>query len=740
MNESELDQLLLQHVSQPSYRPVKPRVIAKQLALPEELHRVLKKSIKRLIKQGRIVYGKNHLVQGISSRQPNEIVGQFRRNAAGYGFVRPAGTRLAAGRSEDIFVPPQKTRDAASGDQVLIRIDKRRSPEGGSRVIGEVVRVLNRSTHQFVGTYFEQAGMGFVRIDGTEFKQPVYVGDPGAKNARANDKVVIEMVRFPSNVRNGEGVITHVLGKRGEPRVDTQTIIYEYDLPQAFPEAALDDARQQAQAFDESITEGRADLTGLTVITIDPTDARDFDDAISLERLERGHWRLGVHIADVSHFVKPGSALDDEARHRGTSVYLPDLVIPMLPEIISNNLASLQPDRIRYTQSVFIEFTDTGARVATEFRSAAICSDRRFTYDEVDDYLKDPEQWRHQLSPDVSRLLRDMHELAMILRRRRLERGAIELHLPEIKLNLDEAGNVHSAKTVVQTESHQIIEEFMLAANEAVAERLSDDEILFMRRIHESPDPKKLEHLTQFVRAVGIECESLESRFEIKRVLAAVSGQADEAAVNFAVLRSMQKAAYSPVEEGHYALASDHYCHFTSPIRRYPDLTIHRLIDAIVRGQPVTSDFSALLALSDQCSDRERRAENAERELIKLKLLSFLAGQIGHEMDAVITGVEEFGLFAQGIKLPAEGLIHVKSLADDRYFFDSTTHTLTGHREGNSFRIGDHVRVAIARVDVDRRELDFRLVGFTKQKPPRAPPRPPGRKPTKHIRFKRKGR
>jgi ribonuclease R len=421
------------------------------------------------------------------------------------------------------------------------------------------------------------------------------------------DKVVIEMVRFPTHRHPGEAVIIEVLGAKGAPGVDTLSIIREFGLPEEFPEDVLEDSRQQAEAFDESLGD-RLDLTGETIITIDPVDARDFDDAVSLARLENGHWRLGVHIADVAHFVRAKSALDREARERGTSVYLPDRVIPMLPEIISNNLASLQPDKVRYTLSSLMEFTADGAYVAGEIKRSAIKSCRRFTYEEVDEYLADREAWRSKLTPQVHGLLARMDELAMIFRQRRLKGGSIELTLPEVKIDLDKRGEVVGAHLVKNTESHQIIEEFMLAANESVARVLAAANLNFLRRVHEPPEPRKLQALTTFIRELGIECESLESRFETKRVIAQVAGQPEEHAVNFAILRSMQKAVYAPTDEGHYALNKEHYCHFTSPIRRYPDLTIHRMIETLARGKKPADDFDKMALLGDQCSDREQRA------------------------------------------------------------------------------------------------------------------------------------
>ena len=546
------------------------------------------------------------------------------------------------------------------------------------------------------------------RLDGTGFARPVAVGDPGARGVRADDKVVVELVRFPGHLRDGEGVIVEVLGRAGDVGVDTQTVIHEFGLPGAFPEAALDDARRQAERFDETLAADRRDLTGQTVVTIDPVDARDFDDAISLERIDRGHWLLGVHIADVSHFVREGSPLDQEARQRGTSVYLPDRVIPMIPEIVSNNLASLQPDKVRYVRTCWIEFTPEGVPVHAEVEPAAIRSARRFTYEEVDVFLADPATTAVVMTPAVRALLGRMRDLARLLRSRRVARGSLELHMPEVKIDLDRDGRVAGAHVVENTESHRIIEEFMLAANEAVAARLAAAEAGFLRRIHPQPDPRKLRQLTEFVRELGFDVESLESRFELQRLLDAARGLPEEHAVHYAVLRSLSRAVYGPQEDGHYALASDCYCHFTSPIRRYPDLAVHRALAAVAAGRRPPQD--GLVQLGADCSDLERRAEAAERELVKLKLLHFLSGRIGTEMDAVVTGVEAFGLFVQGLGIPAEGLVPLEALPDDFYRHDRAAHTLSGRRPGSTFRLGDRVRVAVARVDLDRRELDFRLV------------------------------
>jgi ribonuclease R len=652
-----------------------------------------------------------------------DVVGVFRRASGGYGFVRPLDA-AAGDRTGDIHVAASASLDAATGDTVRVRLARGRDVRrpGSS---GEIMEVVERRTTRFVGGYFEAAGGGWVQIDGTNFARPVSVGDPGAKGARQDDKVVVEMVRFPTHLRDGEGVLVEVLGPAGAAGVDTLTVIHEFGLPGAFPEPALAEARRQAELFREEVPAGRRDLTDRVVVTIDPVDARDFDDAISLERIERGHWVLGVHIADVSHFVVAGSPLDQEARSRGTSVYLPDRVIPMLPEIVSNNLASLQPHRVRYARTCWIEFSPEGIPVHAEEERSAIRSRRRFTYEEVDVFLADPATTKVEMPDEVRALLGRMRDLARLLRARRMARGSLELQMPEVKIDLDRDGRVSGAHVVENTESHQIIEEFMLAANEAVARMLAAAGAGFLRRIHPAPDPRKLRQLTEFVSELGFEVDTLESRFELQRLLDMARGRPEEHAVHYAVLRSLSRAAYGPQEDGHYALASECYCHYTSPIRRYPDLTVHRGLDLLARGRRAAAD--GLDQLGQECSVLERRAEAAERELVKLKLLIFLSSRTGQEMEAVVTGVEPFGLFVQGLELPAEGLVAAESLPDDTYRFDRASHSLVGRRAGNAFRLGDRVRVRVFRVDLDRRSLDFRLVEEGRARRGSRPVKPPGR-------------
>lgn len=664
-----------------------------------------------------------------------KIRGTFRRTSAGVGFVRPE--RMPGDESPplDVFIAAADTADAANGDVVLVEItsgrEGRRARPDDRGPKGRVVKVVERQTHSFVGTYFESRGSAFVRTDGGLFERPIYVGDPGAKSANDGDKVVFEMVRFPSYLRDGEGVIVEVLGPHGKPGVDTRCILREFDLPEQFDADVLEESRAEAERFDETAFPHRLDLRDETTITIDPIDARDFDDAISLDSLDDGGWRLGVHIADVSHFVRPRSAIDRSAKERATSVYLPDRVIPMLPELISNGLASLQPGKPRLTKTAILEFTPDGLLRHAEFHNSVIRSAQRLTYEEVDVFFETEAPHHRHWPAAVRSLLLRMRELARLLRGRRFARGALELNLTEVKIDLDRHGRVTGAHVCQNTESHQIIEEFMLAANEAVAEMLRDKGLAFLRRVHQAPSPMKLRALAEFVRELRLPVERVRSRGDLQKLLATAADRPERNAVNYAVLRSMQRAVYSPAEEGHYALASDCYCHFTSPIRRYPDLTVHRLMDAVFAGRRPREHVEDLLLLGQHCSDQEQRAESAERESTKLKLLLYLNDQIGLAMPAIITGVESYGLFAQGLELPAEGLIPIVTLPPDLYDFDRRAHSLTGRRSGRTFRLGDSVRVEVARVDLDARKLDFRLLEH-----PRRSQRPT---PKRHTKTRRRG-
>jgi len=729
-NTAGFEQDIMAFVNQPEYQAIKPQNLAKRLGLGKKHWDLFKAAIEVLQQRGDVRISPRGRVMAKSPA--GLITGVLRKRSSGIGFVVPHEPR-PQGVTGDFYIAPADLGDAHNGDTVLVRTLKRPGPQG--RVAGVVVEVVERATNVFVGTYQEEDDQGYVVIDGTNFREPVWVGDPGAKGATEGDKVVIEMIRFPTQHQTGEAVLTKVLGPRGEPGVDTLSVINEFGLPDEFPEDVQEEARIEAENFSETNLQGREDLTGVLTVTIDPADARDFDDAISLERSEDGHWHLGVHIADVAHFVQPGTALDREAQLRGTSVYLPTKVIPMLPEVISNALASLQEKRVRFTKSAFIEYTADGLPVHTRYANTAIKVNKRFAYEQVLPIIQRSEvggqksEGKHptsDLGPPISgvsakirKLLSEMRELAMLLRKRRLAQGSINLDLPEIKLEFDKNGRVSGAHEQLHDESHQIIEEFMLAANVAVATSLADRSVEFLRRTHGDPSETKMRAFAEFVDSLGFSLKNPQSRHELQKLLERIVGKPEERAVNYALLRSFKAAEYSPFDVGHYALAVQNYCHFTSPIRRYPDLTIHRWIDAILTGNRTYRGPSGeeLLRLGRQCSSTERRAADAERELTNLKLLAYLESRVDTEMDAVITGVDRFGFFCRGTELPAEGLVHVTTLSNGDYFdHDKTSHTLTGRRSGEVFRLGDKVRVRVARVDVDRRQLDLRLVRHEKHK------------------------
>ncbi len=710
------EQLILAAVSRRSYQPLKPKALARKLGVSTPQYADYRKALKELLQQGQLELAKNHTIRPIAPH--GTVTGTFRRTSTGTGYVRPHKIEGQAGT--EIRIPESESLDAATGDTVLVRLT-RKPNRPDVPPTGTIVRIVERASRYFVGTYFERDGQGLVRVDGTVFSHSIYVGDPGAKGAKPQDKVVFEMVCFPTAEDRGEGVITEILGARGQPGVDTLSVIRAFNLPDEFPEDAKEEARHQSETFREDDLEGREDFTKEVIVTIDPVDARDFDDAISLTQdPDTGHWQLGVYIADVSAFVPPGGPLDREARKRATSVYLPQRVIPMFPELISNHLASLQQGKVRYVKAVLVDFTPVGQKTSVRFATGAIKVRKRFSYEQVMAIVgADQPPTTKEVSREVYELLLRMRDLGTILRKRRLKRGALELNMPETELEYDDQGRLTGAHFRKHDISHQLIEEFMLTANEAVAEQLASLDVPFLRRVHPDPDPLKLAAFADFARSLGYKMPTDTDRFALQRVLEQSADKPDAYAVHYALLRSLKQAVYSPVDEGHYALASKDYCHFTSPIRRYPDLTVHRLLDRFLRTGKAGSDPAEFVTLGEHCSKMERRAETAERELTKLKLLAYLEERVGLEMDGIITGVADYGFFAQGVNLPVEGMVHVSTLTNDYYFYEEATHSLTGRRTGKRYRLGDKVRVIVVHVDVQRRQLDLRVKEMAEPEVPR---------------------
>ena len=640
----------------------------------------------------------------------DRVVGLYRKHARGFGFVVPSPPTEYG----DLFIPPGAGRDAISGDTVAARVTRRSLGEAGPRVEGEIVEVLERGHNRFVGQLVKEGKTWSVHPVGKVLHEPILIADARSSRARAGDQVVVEITEFPAHGRPARGAIVEVLGRHGDPGIDTLSIIRQYHLHDQFSEEALTEARQAIAHYKlGSVLPRREDLRDEVVVTIDPDDARDFDDAISIRTLGRGHFELGVHIADVSHFVAEGGLLNEEASLRGNSVYFPRHVLPMLPEVLSNGLCSLQEDQPRLTKSAFIQYDAQGNRLAARFANTLIQSRKRLTYGEATGIL---EGRTRGFEPEVVALLTQMDRLARIIQKRRLAAGMIVLDLPEIELVLDDDDQVINVATADTSFSHTIIEMFMVEANEVVAELLTRLDVPHLRRIHPEPPPDAEFKLRQFLRVMGKPVPKKMERETMIRLLASVKGKPEAFAVNLAVLRSMAQAEYSPRLVGHFALASRHYCHFTSPIRRYPDLLIHRLLEMHVQGKlksrkdrQAVPSREQLDQIGQRCSYTEREAEAAERELRKIKILRLLERRLGDIEDGVVTGVTNLGVFVQLQRYLIDGLIRFRDLPADWWDVDVQGGCATGRQRGVRIAIGDLLRVQIAAVDLPGRELDLAI-------------------------------
>jgi ribonuclease R len=684
------------------YQPLKPRQLARQMGVAEEDYGTFREAVKRLRDAGRIVLGaKNALML---PEMGSTVVGTYRANPRGFGFVVPE----TPNRHGDLFIPPEANGTALTGDHVIAHV-KKRGKRGGEMVYaGEVVRILQRGANRFVGTLQRSEETWFVLPDGAAILPPIHVRDVGAAGPKAGSKVVVEIVRYGGAGQLPTGVIVERLGPAGEIEAETRAVIRAHGLEEAFSDAALADARAAVDAFDPDDAPARQDLTRLTVATIDPPDARDFDDAISLEPARGGGVTLGVHIADVSHFVREGTALDAEARKRSTSVYFPRKVVPMLPEVLSNGVCSLQEGQRRFCKSVFITY-DADARVtATRLAETVIRSNKRLTYQQAQAICDGGDG--DGCGRRVVGLVRGMVPLARRIEARRRKAGMLHLDLPAVELVFDEGDRVVDAVPEDDAYTHTIVEMFMVEANEAVARVLDAKGRKFLRRIHPDPDAPSGRQLSAFVRACGQKLPANMTRRDIQQLLDGVRGRPEEYAVNLAVLRTFEQAEYSPLQIGHFALASDGYCHFTSPIRRYPDLTVHRLVAEHCRGtldDRPPDDLAELKALGERCSAAARRAEAAEYELRDLLVLQLLATKVGESFDGVITGVANFGLFVQSPTYLIEGLVRMPDLGDDWWEVDARRGEVRGEHSGRRFRIGDRLAVRIAAVDLARRQLNL---------------------------------
>jgi ribonuclease R len=693
---------IIKFLKHPNYTPLKPAPLAKALGVSSEDYPQFKLAFEELHRAGHVVIGAKNLVSlpPLSGR----IIGTFRANPRGFGFVTP----LEPNSHGDLFIPPSATAEAMTGDIVAAKVVQKGKRAGQMRYSGRVVEILERAQNKFVGTLMKQSGGWIVQPDGTGFIEPISVDDVTAKNAREKDKVVVEILSYPTEKYPARGVIVEVFGRAGRYESEIKSINRQYHLPSEFDADCIEQTREAAAEFNPEHIGARDNITEKVIITIDPPDAKDFDDAISIERNTEGNWELGVHIADVSCFVAADSPLDAEAKIRGNSVYLPGETIPMLPEILSNGICSLQPGQRRFCKSAYLTYDREGNVLGRRFANSIIDSAQRLTYEDADRALKGRTKG---IKPEVVKLLKDMEALSRVIEKRREKNGMIHLDLPETELVMDKSGRVVDAHPADDSYPHTIIEMFMVEANEAVASLLDRHDIPFMRRIHPEPDALGMKSLSQLVRAFGVSMPRVPDRAAIQELLAAVKATDCSFAVNLAVLRSFEKAQYAPLHIGHFALASTHYCHFTSPIRRYADLLVHRLLEYYLQNRSdLAKQVSAGLDLTEigkHITFTEQRAEDAENELKTVLILQMLSKRIGEELDCVVTGLTNFGVFVQSQRFGIEGLITMGDLGGDVWKYNQKAQCVMGMRSGASIHLGKAIKVRIVSVNVPARQLNL---------------------------------
>jgi len=705
---------IIKYLAGRDYQPLKLRQLARRMGVADADYDAFRDSVKRLRDAGRVVLGPKRDL----SLPPmgGRVAGVYRANPRGFGFVIPT----EANAHGDLFIAEGDSLDAITGDTVVARVQKRGRRAGKSIYNGRIVEVLERGNNRFVGALERADGpkpFWFVTPQGRAMTDPIVVDDIGPAG-KAGEKVVVEIVRYRRGTDLAHGVIVESLGRAGRIDVETLAAIREHGLPDAFDDEALAEARAAVEAFDPAgDSDGREDFTAWTVVTIDPDDARDYDDAISIRPRDGGGVTLGVHIADVAHFVPDGSALDAEARGRGNSVYFPRKVVPMLPEVLSNGVCSLQEGQRRYVKTALIDYDGAGDVTGGRLANGIIRSTRRLTYKQAQGIL---DGQTGGFAAEVVRLVREMGELARRIERRRRKAGMLHLDLPEVELKLTDDGRIADVVPADDSYTHTVIEMFMVEANEAVARQLDKLEVPFLRRIHPESDVDGNKHLNEFVRACGVKVPKSLSRQDMQRLIESVRGRPMSYAVNLALLKTFQRAEYSPMSVGHFALASECYCHFTSPIRRYPDLTVHRLVDRHLRGGAGDApDVGELTELAKHCGFTERRAAAAEDGLRTLLVLQMLAEHVGEPFEGVVTGVTSFGVFVQSAKYLVEGLVRLEDLGDDWWEPEPARGVVVAQRSGRQVRMGDAVRTRIMAVDLDRRQLELALLPTKKPKAPR---------------------
>ncbi|SIS43429.1 ribonuclease R [Salimicrobium flavidum] len=693
-------------------RPLSVNELEEELGLTgSEDFKDLTKELKALEEEGQLVRTrKNHL--GLPEKM-NLVRGRIQMNAKGFAFLLPDDEE-----KNDVYLHHSDLNSAMNKDKVLVRVDKTR--EDGQRPEGSVIRILERAQTRVVGTFDAANGnFGFVVADDKRIPNDIFIPKGNENAAVDGHKVIVEITKFPEGRMSAEGIITNILGHKNDPGIDIISIIHKYGIEVDFPEEVIQQAADTPDEISESEIKNRRDLREEQIVTIDGADAKDLDDAIQVKRLDNGSYKLGVHIADVSYYVEKDSPIDEEASERATSVYLVDRVIPMIPHRLSNGICSLNPQVDRLTLSCEMEITEDGEVVNHDIFQSVIKTDERMTYTDVNSILvNDDEDLKKRYEPLVP-MFKDMENLAQILREKRFDRGAIDFDFKEAGVILDEEGKAKDVQLRERSVGEKLIEEFMLAANETVAEHFHWLDVPAIYRIHQDPDSSKLQNFFEFVANLGYSIKGTSDDVHpqaLQKVLEEVKGTQEDLIISKLMLRSMQQAKYDPVNVGHFGLATNYYTHFTSPIRRYPDLIVHRLIRKYIIEKDLSQETTKywkdhMPEIARHSSEKERASVDAERETDDLKKAEYMQDKIGEEYEGIISSVTSFGMF---VELPntVEGMVHVSTLTDDYYNFMEKQYALVGERTGNIFRIGDEVKIKVSNVNLDERVVDFEIVGM----------------------------
>ena len=703
----KLREQLLGLINDPHYNPLKREELALIFNIHPSEMPMFYNFLDELEEDGYIVKTKKGRV--MSPNQMGLFVGKFVSHRKGFGFVESDEELV-----QDLFIPKNDINGALHNDRVMAEIVTPATED--RRAEGKVIKIIKREVTRVVGLFQENKSFGFVVPDDKKFNQDIFIPKRYISGAKNDDKVVCEITVWPQENRKPEGKIVEILGKKGERGVEIDSIIRAHGLPEEFPKKVIDEANFVAgQELEDEIAR-RLDLRDLDIFTIDGEDAKDLDDAISIEVLPNGNYKLGVHIADVTHYVKEKSKLDKEALKRATSVYLVDKVIPMLPKQLSNGVCSLNPFEDKLTLSCIMEIDAEGKVVKYDIAETVINSKARMTYTEVSDILeKDDEKLKKTFAKQVDDFIA-AEKLARILMKRRQRRGAIDFDFPEAKIILNKNGEVVDIKHYERRISNKMIEEFMLVANETVAEHFFWLQLPFVYRIHETSSVEKMEDLNKFMATFGYHIKgNLEDVHpkEMQSIIEKIKGTKEEESISTIMLRSMKQAKYSPSCIGHFGLAAKYYCHFTSPIRRYPDLQIHRIIKEQLNNKLNNKRQDQLAHIveyaSTQSSERERAAELAERDVHDYYKACYMADKVGQQFDGVVSGVTSFGIFVE-LENTVEGLIRLANMRDDYYIYNQETYSIIGERSKKTFRIGDSVRIEVDNVNVDFKEIDFKLI------------------------------